>query len=1017
MFFISLIYITSKRRQNADLSKHFNKKADPLLLLKYLIIGFTVIFFTVLPLEHRHLTISTANAADQPAGQQVSNSQPFIGQITDPDSIHRKILELVQDKKYQDALQLFTPEILDPILFPKIYSDYLVILIWSGNESKAISLYEALPESFAKRTYLFRNIAQAYYNSKTFLTAATLYQTVLDSTPFDEEAQKGLAKSLFMAGYIEKALENLDRFLLMSPNSFALLQLKADIFATQSRYLEAIQILGTPLQSMDIHSSSSTPKEESSSTFADQYKEELIDSVRNSLYKGDFAAGMKYMLLVILTEDYQIAIKAIQESQTALLHHARYTLDDIAEAYFISDQEQKFLYLFSAILDICPNHIQAYIGLAYYYVQTNSDQKALNILNELIEFHPLDVEARFARAFALNKAQRYWDAISEYDFILTLLPENPLTFELRLLTLSKMGISSYALERTMEELPDRNDLRKRFIDDMAVNYLHWDESDTAMELLQPLAEMQDNTLARFDYIVALAENAYCQEAIMLYEDLLKQGISTPWWLDEWIAQTYLNLKKPEIALALFNQVLEVQPYSLKSRLGKFYALQELRRWNEARILLHEIDNDTPDVRILPPLEGKNGAIVPNWPKLEIALAKGWFELYQDRLKEGQEIFEKLHQNAPSDVGIRHALAHSYLWRGWPRLALQEFNIIDSMVPEGEYQHKIGRIGALNQLGNKKEARKEVASLLSLYPKDRHVQDLSRELRVGDMHVFSTDMFFNKEDGGTQTNQIQFNISKNISLGPRFYGFTLWQEMENDNRTGKYHRGGLGIDHTLNDTFSIKQQFSASYDGGDEFGSFTSMSINPNDHLFLDLSYDSFLTNMPLQARLAEIDAQEISTGLTYRESDWKEYHVTLSRQSFSDTNNRDLLSLGYEQGLYAKNDWLMRLYVDTSYSQNSLETTPYFNPKKDWTISATHLTQHTIGRLDDRSFVHRLYITAGNYKQSDFSNEFIGSIRYEQEHEFTSSHAFKVNLSVERSVYDGESENSFGIHLSYHWSF
>jgi biofilm PGA synthesis protein PgaA len=1018
MYLKDLICPAHKKRQTIIQRTRFNGSSILPIFLRYLIIGLLLAIFTLLPFQSRFSVISMGYAADQSTDAQGMNPQSLITQSNDLDSIHNKMLELAKQKKYEDALHLLTPNLLDPLRFPKIYSDYLVILVWAGRSSTAIKHFESLPDSFIKRAYLLRNMAQAYYDDKRFLTAASLYRTVLESEPSDEEAKKGLVKSLFLSGHIENALETVNRFLLKSPKSLPLLQLKADIYATQGRYLEAIKLLGAPLKPAERNTTEThLSKKVSSLPGSLEYKEQLLDDVRYSLNKGNFTAGMKYILLLTLTEDYEAAIKAVQESDIAIHQDPRYNLNDIAEAYFHSNQEQRFKYFFSAILDLNPNHVRANTGMAYYYLQADDDQNALLILDNLITLQPNDVEIRFARAFALNKAQRYWAAIQEYDQILTLLPEDRLTSELRLLTLSKMGASSYALERTIEELPDRNELRKGFIGDMAVTRLHWDESDAAMELLQPLAEVQENVEARFDYIVALAENNYFEEAVCIYEALLQQDVSTPWWLDEWIAEAYMNLRQPATALALYDQALAVQPHSFKSRIGKFYALQELRRWEKARAQLHEIDKDTPEVRVLPSFKGKRSAIVPNWTKLEVALAKGWFELYQDRLKEGQEIFENLHQDAPSDIGIRHALAHAHLWRGWPRKAFQDFNIIESMVPETEYQHRIGRIGALNQLGHKKEARREADSLLSLYPRDRHVQELVRELNVEDMHVFSTDMLFKKEDGGTQTTQIQANISKNISPQTRIYGLTLWKEVEDDSQVGQYRRGGLGVDHAFNDTFSIKQQFSAGYQKGDEFGSFTRISVNPNDYLFMDASYDSFSTDVPLQARLAGTDVQKLTTGMTYRESDWREYHLALSRQQFSDNNNRDQIFLGYEQGLYAKNDWMMRLFIDTSHSKNSLENTPYFNPRRDWTVSFTHMTQHTVWRIYDRAFVHRLYFTAGNYKQSGFSNEFVGSVRYEQEHTFSDTHALTGGVSLERNVYDGNSENSLSIHLSYRWRF
>ncbi len=920
--------------------------------------------------------------------------------IVHPDQIHERIREFIREERYEDALQLLTPDILDPLQYPKIYSDYLTILIWAGQKREAIRLFEALPKSFLRRPYLLLHMARAYYDDSQYLTAASLYGAVLDAAPYDEEAQRGLIKSQLMAGFFEKALENANRFLDTSPRSLPLIYLKSDIFVAQGRYLDAMQLLKKDVFGL------SAPTE---------YTQQIMDNIY-PLQTGDFTTAMNRILLLVLTEDYEDAVKALETSTMALRHFPRYSLNDIAEAYFKPEQTQKARHLFSAILDIYPDHVRANTGLAYYYLQANEDQNALPLLDKLVAVSPDDIGIRFARAFALNKAKRYWAAVQEYDRILTLLPEDAITRELQLWALSKMGASSYALGRTIEELPERNTLREEFIGNIAVSYLHWDEPDTAIAFLQPLAEDPKNLEARFDYIVSLVEDKYYKTAIDAYEGLLQEGVSSPWWLDEWIAKAYLNLKQPKTALALYNQALAVQPHSFESRMGKFYALQELRRWEEARALLYEIDHEIPEARMLPSFQGKNRSTAPNWPKLEVALARGWFELYQDRLKEGQAIFEALYENAPSDIGIRKALAQTHLWRGWPRKALQGFDIIATMAPETEYQHQIGRIGALNQLGFKEEARKETVELMSRHPRDIHVQDLVRELRVEDMHAFTTDMLV-KNEKDSQTLQLQLNISKQISPRTRLYGLTLWQDIKDDDRSIKSRRGGLGVDHIFNDTFSLSQQLSADYEGMDDVGFITRIAANPNDYLFLDAAYDSFVIDIPAQARLAGINAQEISTNASYRESDWREYHLSLSRQQFSDNNNRDQIFLGYEQGLYIKDDWMMRLFIDVSHSRNSIDTAPYFNPKRDWTVSATHMTQHTVWRIYDRAFAHRLYFTVGDYKQSGFSDGLVGSIRYEQEHMFSDTCTLAGGLSLERNVYDGNSEDSLSIYLAYRWRF
>jgi hypothetical protein len=68
-------------------------------------------------------------------------------------------------------------------------------------------------------------------------------------------------------------------------------------------------------------------------------------------------------------------------------------------------------------------------------------------------------------------------------------------------------------------------------------------------------------------------------------------------------------------------------------------------------------------------------------------------------------------------------------------------------------------------------------------------------------------------------------------------------------------------------------------------------------------------------------------------------------------------------------------------------------------------------------FVHRLFLTLGTYNQSGFSPGFIGSIRYEQEHEFSDTLALLWGVSAGRQVYDGNAVFSYGADLSFRGRF
>ena len=496
----------------------------------------------------------------------------------------------------------------------------------------------------------------------------------------------------------------------------------------------------------------------------------------------------------------------------------------------------------------------------------------------------------------------------------------------------------------------------------------------------------------------------------MYEKLVADAISFPSWVLEEVAWAYLYLDQPYKALAICDEALKIQPSSFNGRMVKFYILQELREWNLAREMLDKLDQETP------PFLARDKTILTNWTKLDIALAKGWFLIYEDKLREAERYFEDFHEKAPAHTVIRNGLAHVYLFRGWPRKAFEDFSIIETLEPKF-YKAQTGKITALNELAFKEQARKKAKNLLIAHPKDKNVHTLVRDLKVEEMREFSTDVSVSREDDDTDEFRFTTKLSQPLSLYTNLYGFLLLQKTTYENQSNHFRRAGLGIDHILNSSFDIRQQFSVNYDNGNEFGSYSLIRFHPDDYWSFNLSYDSFTPDIPVRARAFDITAKKYDMGITYRESEWRSYNLSFSHLIFSDGNDRDTALIGYEQGLWVKNDWKMRLFLNLYTSKNTRDDAPYFNPKSDWNLSATHMTEHTVWRILNRSFTHRLFLSLGNYNQSEFSNKLVASIVYEQEREFSDTQALLWGMNLARNVYDGESVTGFSFYLNFRWQF
>jgi biofilm PGA synthesis protein PgaA len=492
------------------------------------------------------------------------------------------------------------------------------------------------------------------------------------------------------------------------------------------------------------------------------------------------------------------------------------------------------------------------------------------------------------------------------------------------------------------------------------------------------------------------------------------------------AGAYLVEKQPEKALALYEQAISLNPALRDARMGRFYALQALREWRAAEKQLLDLETVTK------PIIGSGRHKRFNPDLLDLYIERGWLLASEARLKEADAYFAELRDIAPANLDIRNAQAHVASWRGWKRKSLNSFRILESMEPD-YLSARPGKIAVLDALSQKGTARRELSQMLTLHPRDKRFHNLNRIFQLGDMNVLSMEIRAQWEDDDTNDIFLQTTVSTPLSLDKnklnytQLHAFTLWRRTWNDDfkdAAGEdeayFRRTGIGADHVFNSTFALRQQFSYDYYEGGDFGSYTRLRITPDDHWRVDALVDTFTIDVPARARIQDITAVKTSLGTVYRESEWRDYSLSLGRQWFSDDNNRDELLAGISQNLWVKDDWKMRLSGHAYFSMNSEYDDPtiiYFNPKNAWGLSVTHMTEQIVYHHYDRWFIHRLFLSAGNYKQYSYDNSFVGSIRYEQEYAFTDTHHLTWAGVFARNVYDGDTVSSAAFEFTYQWRF
>ncbi len=887
-------------------------------------------------------------------------------------------------------------------------TDLIVVLCWAGEYKEALIKYDRLPSLFQGPPYLYRNVAHAAYDQNNFSLACRLYKHVLKEKPGDFESLKGLIFSLCKLERYQECEKELTRSMRAHPKlQHEAVFLSFYVLCAQERFWEAYTLWRKVRAESGYNSKKWFGVWRTSIRSASQ---DTIADLMREMSNNDVPLKDRF-LIATLGGRYRTALALAQQADA--LEQRAWPISYrnwLGWCFFKQGEAEKSISVYKKILEDSPKNRQARIGLVYCFSYFGEFDQAHAVLDGLLTEAPGDFETLFALAYWQEKKKEFLDAVMTYEKILKIKPRNNNARKLRLMALSDLGLPSLAIEQIGELESDTQFYSDLELDEAAY-FLRWKLAGDAIAIERPLLLSQPgNQRALFDYILALRQQEHYSEVKGEYEELMEKGIVPPYWVIEAAADAYLEQVDPEKAVELYRRVLEQHPKSFEARMGLFYALQELRQWRSAWDLLGDIDQDTS------PGHNAGRRFIPNWRKYEVGIARGWLLAYENRLQEAETYFKELNSSAPANTGIRTGLGHVYMWRGWPRLALQELSIAITRNPN-EIGAVNGKAIVMNELGFETDARNLASALYEQYPQNRHVRRLITELDVDDMREIVTDIVIGLEDDDSSDLYFRTEVNEKIAPQWRIYQYILLQNTEYSDRSEAYRRVGLGLRHRFNPEWYWEEEVSFDFWDHADFGVSTSFTYTPDDYWVLEASYETYSTDMPLRARAAGADSDEVSLGITYRESEWRAYSLSLNTMDFSDGNRRNSGLVQYEQGLWVKGDWMARLYLDCYASHNSKEDVDYFNPHRDMSISATHMLQGTHYRHFGKSFVQRLFLTAGGYYQEDCGTHTIGAIRYEQDFSFSFRSVFLWGVTLARRVYDGDPATALSLYLTFKYRF
>jgi biofilm PGA synthesis protein PgaA len=695
--------------------------------------------------------------------------------------------------------------------------------------------------------------------------------------------------------------------------------------------------------------------------------------------------------------------------------------------------------VYRAALPRAPARTDVVAGLAYSLIDSGKPEEAIALLEERRQSTWQQIPLLEAYAEALRARRDDAQALLVHERILALDPKNREAQRNRVFTLARLGAPHRALELTAQTpgLLSEDELFTLQGDRAAIT-TRWGaaadatapdrfaSTDAALaeneRLLQQLhASGKAGSAAErrllFDRIEALRNRVRMAEAVAVYERLVAEGAKVPPHAQLAAADAYLYLEQPEKARDLYLQALPEVDDSFAARIQLFYAYDDAGQHREALAHIDRVVATTPQ---------RTGAgsplTVADNPDYASALATaGAARGYQDRLAEAQQRLESFRALAPFNMEAREKLAVVYGARGWPRKAEQAHLWILAAEPDNR-EARVGHADNLRDLQEWRAAEREAEALADQFPEDRQVQRVARRWRIHERPELRVDAGAGTSSSGagpvgTRERALEtWLLSAPIRYDWR--AFAHQYDSSADFPQGKAHRRriGAGMEYRVRD-LRLTGEINESYDDTSDIGLSLTGQWWASDQWIFDAAVHTSTNDIPLQARLSDVEGESLGAGVTYRVSESRRFGAAFQTIDFSDGNRRNILTASAFQrfvtGPVYKLDGVAALYT----SSNSLDNAPYFNPEDDFGLDATLIGEQRLWRRYDRSFAHRLHLTLGRYRQSGFGADRTAAIRYE--HAWALDERLFLLYGAQRTShpYDGERVYADYYDLSLEWRF
>jgi biofilm PGA synthesis protein PgaA len=656
--------------------------------------------------------------------------------------------------------------------------------------------------------------------------------------------------------------------------------------------------------------------------------------------------------------------------------------------------------------------------------------EARRLAETLYEDDPDTIEVILAKAYFHQQAAEWPEAFRLYSDVLRRAPDHRDARRGRVMALAAMG-APFQAEELAGPAPDVLDpgerarvagtraamlLRSNKVpsDDPYRGYAVTDRA--IVELERQVAELRERRgfeasllRARLDLLVAYRDRQRMADAVALYEALRSEGVAPPAYVRNAAAAAYLYLERPEPAHDLYRSVVAEDPKDFDARLGLFYALVELDRYDEAYALIDTLDREEPRFRAF----ADTRATHDNPSKLDTAMVVAMARYYGDQLGEAWQRISALADAAPANAWIRASQAEVARARGWSHRALallQPWLTLDDEDAELVRQHASG----LFAVRRYREAEPVVDRLRLRYADDKSVQALGRDWDT--YRLWELQVRVEPSKGSEPTaDGFGVDVTSRLFSPPIAYNWRIaagYRYSNADVPEGRvtWHRPAAGVEYR-GPYLQAYGEVNYNETTKDEVGGRLEARWSPDDHWSAYAAGELFASTTPLRALKNGITADAVEAGAGYRFHESRESEVAWRFTDFSDGNTRHEVFARLAQRVIDVPRFDVIATLDLYYSANAETNVPYFSPESVFTPSVVLAAEHVTWRRYRRSFVQALQLTLGGTVQEGFGGDVIGAVRYEHRWRWDPRYELSYGVRAGSRVYDGDRQEEYGAFL------